>query len=139
MYCNISQFDPQRGTFKTWLFSIVHHECYRIQNRILKRYFRLNEEKLNSIDKEILLSADESNKEVSIDISSLLQTLPEQYRLPIILTKIEQFSIVEAAQILDLSSANVKQRVYRGFQLLRKYLDNEITQERHHELQRNGR
>jgi len=125
MYCNISQFNSEKGTLKTWLFSIVHHECYRLQHRYLNRYFRLHWKEQST--EELILSEEGWNQTAGIDIDRLLQKLPEKYRLPIVLTKIHQLSINESAQILGLSAANVKQRVFRGIQLLRKYLGSEIT------------
>jgi RNA polymerase sigma-70 factor (ECF subfamily) len=55
-------------------------------------------------------------------INEAIVTLPEKYRLVIVLRDIEGFSTAETAQILNLSDANVKVRLHRARLFLRDKL-----------------
>jgi RNA polymerase sigma-70 factor (ECF subfamily) len=62
-------------------------------------------------------------------INEAIFTLPEKYRLVIVLRDIEGFNTAETAQILNLSEANVKVRLHRARLYLRDrlkgYFENE--------------
>ena len=62
-------------------------------------------------------------------INEAIFTLPEKYRLVIVLRDIEGFNTAETAQILNLSDANVKVRLHRARLYLRDrlkgYFENE--------------
>jgi RNA polymerase sigma-70 factor (ECF subfamily) len=69
------------------------------------------------------------NDELLDKISEAIFTLPEKYRLVIVLRDIEGFNTAETAQILNLSEANVKVRLHRARLYLRDrlkgYFENE--------------
>ena len=52
------------------------------------------------------------------DIMKLLDQLPEKQRMPIIHTKLEGFSVEEAAQMTGMSESAVKVGVHRGLKAL---------------------
>jgi len=62
------------------------------------------------------------NEELSETIQSAIQSLPEKYRLVIVLRDIEDFSTEETAQILKISPANVKVRLHRARLFLKEKL-----------------
>ncbi len=62
------------------------------------------------------------NEELSETLNQAIMSLPRKYRLVVILRDIEGFSTIETAQILDLSSANVKVRLHRARLYLRDKL-----------------
>jgi RNA polymerase sigma-70 factor (ECF subfamily) len=98
---SLDEFFPQEGT------DIVNHVPNWAQMPLNKL---LNEELLDTINQAIL-------------------SLPEKYRLVIVLRDIEGFSTAETAQILDLSAANVKVRLHRARLFMRDklkgYFENE--------------
>ena len=63
------------------------------------------------------------SNDVSDAIERALDGLPEAYREAIQLTKISGLSIAEAASVLGSSETAVKLRVHRGYNLLRKSLE----------------
>ncbi|HEX5098321.1 MAG TPA: RNA polymerase sigma factor [Polyangiaceae bacterium] len=63
------------------------------------------------------------SNDVSDAIERALDGLPEAYREAIQLTKISGLSIAEAASVLGTSETAVKLRVHRGYNLLRKELE----------------
>jgi len=62
------------------------------------------------------------NEELSETIQSAIQSLPEKYRLVIVLRDMEDFSTEETAQILKISPTNVKVRLHRARLFLKEKL-----------------
>ena len=67
------------------------------------------------------LEFEETTKEALI--IRALMSLPEKYRLPIVLRDIQEHSYEQVASILNLGLGTTKSRISRGRQLLRKKLD----------------
>ncbi len=61
--------------------------------------------------------------DVSEALERALDKLPDTYREAIVMTKITGLSVAEASQVLGATEAAVKLRVHRGYNLLRKELD----------------
>lgn len=62
------------------------------------------------------------NDELAGQIKSAILALPEKYRLVMVLRDIEGFATEETAQILNLTSANVKVRLHRARLYVREQL-----------------
>ena len=62
------------------------------------------------------------NDELSTTIRDAILSLPEKYRVVIVLRDLEGFSTAETAQILNLKSSNVKVRLHRARLYLREKL-----------------
>jgi RNA polymerase sigma-70 factor, ECF subfamily len=62
------------------------------------------------------------NEELSVFIHQAVGEIPEKYRVVVVLRDMEGFSTEETAQILRLTSANVKVRLHRARLFLRKKL-----------------
>jgi RNA polymerase sigma-70 factor, ECF subfamily len=56
------------------------------------------------------------------EVKAALESLPEQFRMAVILCDIEQFSYKEIAEILDIPIGTVMSRIHRGRKLLQKRL-----------------
>jgi RNA polymerase sigma-70 factor (ECF subfamily) len=69
---------------------------------------------------EAQTSGDMVNDDVSDALARALDSLPENYRDAIHLTKITGLSLNEAADVLDTTPAAVKLRVHRGYNLMRE-------------------
>lgn len=59
---------------------------------------------------------------VSDDIIEALESVPEQFRLAVLLSDVEGFSYQEIAEILNISVGTVKSRIFRGRKILQKQL-----------------
>ncbi len=55
-------------------------------------------------------------------VKAALESLPEQFRMAVILCDIEEFSYKEIAEILDVPIGTVMSRIHRGRKLLQKRL-----------------
>lgn len=61
-------------------------------------------------------------KELSNKINHYLKNIPEEYRLPIVLVDMSEFSYAEAAEILSCPVGTIRSRLSRGRKLLQGYL-----------------
>ncbi len=62
------------------------------------------------------------DRTLSDDVANALATLPEEFRLAVVLCDVEGFSYKEIADIMDCPMGTVMSRLYRGRRLLRKEL-----------------
>ncbi|CAB5079148.1 hypothetical protein D3OALGA1CA_4318 [Olavius algarvensis associated proteobacterium Delta 3] len=62
------------------------------------------------------------NEELSSRIKEEILTLPDKYRMVLLLRDIEGFSTAETAEILELTTSNVKVRLHRARMFLRDKL-----------------
>jgi RNA polymerase sigma-70 factor, ECF subfamily len=60
--------------------------------------------------------------ELNSQISDALRRLPEDFRLPILLVDMEDFSYAEAAEVLSCPIGTIRSRISRGRKLLSEYL-----------------
>ena len=56
------------------------------------------------------------------EVKQALESIPEQFRMAVILADIEGFSYKEIADILDVPIGTVMSRIHRGRKLLQKQL-----------------
>ena len=57
-----------------------------------------------------------------MDIAGAIQSLPAHYRRVLVLRDIDEMTIGEIAQSLELTRETVKARLHRGRALVREYL-----------------
>ena len=99
---------------RTWLIRILINECYNLVRKSSK-----------FISCEDLEDRLEMESEKSKDYSELyaaVNSLKEELRLPVILYYIEDFSVREIAQILEISEGAVQKRLARARGKLRQEL-----------------
>jgi RNA polymerase sigma-70 factor, ECF subfamily len=61
-------------------------------------------------------------RELDDQITAVLKKIPEEFRTPIVLVDVSDFSYEEAAVILSCPIGTVRSRLSRGRKLMRKYL-----------------
>lgn len=59
---------------------------------------------------------------VSDDVVSALESVPSQFRIPVLLSDAEQFNYQEISEILGINIGTVKSRIFRGRKMLKKSL-----------------
>ena len=99
---------------RTWLIRILINECYSLVRKSSK-----------FIPLENLTNRQELESEKAKNYSELytiVNSLKEELRLPIILYYIEDFSVKEIAQILEISEGAVQKRLARARGKLRQEL-----------------
>ncbi len=119
--------------FKNWLYRIAASTCIKKRRKSkfaperelsLEAFIPKDEiEAQAQVPNWALMPLDQLlNEELADMISQAILTLPEKYRLVIVLRDIEGFSTAETAQILGLSASNIKVRLHRARLFLREKL-----------------
>lgn len=116
-YSNIDKYDPSRK-FSTWLFSIANHHCI---DRLRKRRVTWV-----SIDDNPVLgnlvgdSPQPEHHAIDVEerdnVQQLIEQLDPSYRMPLVLRYWEDCSYEEIAEIMEISVAAVKSRLFRARQ-----------------------
>ncbi|WP_096202068.1 RNA polymerase sigma factor SigW [Bacillus sp. FJAT-45350] len=130
-YTNIDRYDTNRK-FSTWLFRIATNLAIdRLRKR--KPDFHL-EDPIKGTEGMTVQSQIASTEELPDDqvvkvemqewIQDEINHLPPKYRSAIILKYIEDLSLKEISEILDLPVSTVKTRIHRGRETLRKRMGN---------------
>jgi len=65
---------------------------------------------------------------LSRDVEKALETLPPEFRLPVILADLEDLSYKEIADIMECPAGTVMSRLYRGRRMLQKQLADYATE-----------
>lgn len=116
--------------FSTWLYKIAFNNCIdAIRKKKLKTL---------SLDKPIILKEGEVTQEIRDDslspekkyifserknlIQDTIDTLPEKYRMVILLRHQEEKSYEEISQALKIPIGTVKARIFRAREILKKKL-----------------
>ncbi len=114
-------YEPAR-LFRPWLFAIVRHKTID--------FFRRKQAYDTMLNQHRHPAASHNNTQpgADTDISSaqLLALLPVQHREALLLTKLQGFSISEAASQLNISESAMKVRIHRALQKARKLLEAEF-------------
>ena len=126
--------------FKNWLYRVAASTCIKRRRKskfaperelsLDEFYHQEESESPNQVPNWALMPLDQLlNNELLDQINQAIFSLPEKYRLVIVLRDIEGFSTAETAQILNVSPANVKVRLHRARLFLRDklkgYFENE--------------
>jgi len=119
--------------FKNWIYRIASSVCIKKRRKSKfapDRELSLDElvpGKNGGIPREIpdwvSVPLDQLlNEELASRIKEEILTLPDKYRMVLLLRDIEGFSTAETGQILDLTTSNVKVRLHRARMFLRDKL-----------------
>ena len=107
-------YDPDQP-LSAWVQAIAR---YKLVDLLRRR--SAHELLTDPLDEEmdIFSTADADAAEARRDLNKLLAELPDQQRLPIIHTKLEGLSVMQAATLTGMSESAVKVGVHRGLKAL---------------------
>ena len=128
-YVNIKYFN-QDLKFSTWLFRIATNLCIdRIRKKKPDYYLDAEVSGTDGLTMYSQLSSNAPLPENELESLELQETvqkeilkLPEKYRSVIVLKYIEELSLNEISEILDMPLGTVKTRIHRGREALRQQL-----------------
>lgn len=119
-YEHLSSFES-RSSFITWLIRIMINECLKQRNK--GRKLRLTgDQPFEWITNMKTPAYDLINKELNVVLENAIAALPEKYRMVFVLREVEDLSVKETADLLDLEVPNVKVRLNRAKSMLRENL-----------------
>ncbi|WP_096550127.1 RNA polymerase sigma factor SigW [Ureibacillus thermosphaericus] len=129
-YINLHTFDQNRK-FSTWLYRIATNLCIdRIRKKKPDYYLDAEVDGTDGLNMYSHIATEEDLPEdvaLQMEIQERIQyeisRLPEKYRTVIVLKYIEECSLQEISEILDLPLGTVKTRIHRGREALRKQLN----------------
>lgn len=101
--------------FSSWLFTVIKHECRRLQ-RMLLRHEPLDDERAEQ------QLASRSDHALRVDLANALESLPAHYLEVVLLRDFEELTIAEIAERLGQPAGAVKSRLHRARELVREYL-----------------
>ncbi|WP_242539847.1 RNA polymerase sigma factor [Trinickia mobilis] len=132
-YRSIGQFRGDAALL-TWLSRLVLNECFGRLRRETRRQNVFPIVDLNPHADVDAMSANDSDSpdkaaaraEVRALLERKLDELPEAFRVVFVLRSVEEMSVEETAQCLDIPEATVRSRHFRAKGLLRESLAREI-------------
>jgi RNA polymerase sigma-70 factor (ECF subfamily) len=110
------QFDPGRGTPRSWLLAVVADQAHK-QRRRLRATAQITDEDVGA--------APGTEPDVSIDLSLVLRQLTERQRLVVSLFYYLDISVAETAQVVGCSVGTVKSTLSDARRRLRVLLGEE--------------
>jgi RNA polymerase sigma-70 factor, ECF subfamily len=128
-FVNIERYHINRK-FSTWLYRIATNLCIdRIRKKKPDYYLDAEIKGADGLtmysqiaSDDLLPEAEVVNMELQDVIQQHILNLPEKYRTVIVLKYIEELSLNEISEMLELPIGTVKTRLYRGREALRKQL-----------------
>jgi RNA polymerase sigma-70 factor (ECF subfamily) len=119
-YAHLREFEG-RSTFSTWLTRIAIHEALARKRRGERA--EASEKAIAAVPRESSNPEREAGgRELNRILGSAIDALPEHYRTVFVLRAVEEMSVEETAECLDLEPATVKTRLHRARALLRRAL-----------------
>jgi RNA polymerase sigma-70 factor (ECF subfamily) len=128
-YTSLQKFEG-RSSYKTWISKIMVNKClYKLKYGYFKNEV-LRETVMESNYQPMYVSTKDSqtenvllNHELTMILEKSLQSIPVMYRTVFLLREVEGFSVVETAELLDITPVNVKVRLNRAKTLLQKQVE----------------
>ena len=99
---------------KTWFIRILLNECYRML-RQRKREAAYHEQ----------ISGEEIRQHQYSDLYQKIMSLEIEYRVPLVLYYLNQYTIKEIGQMMDLGDSAVKMRLSRARKMMRRMYEQE--------------
>jgi RNA polymerase sigma-70 factor (ECF subfamily) len=123
IYRKADQFDPAKGTFKSWLLQYAYHRSINRKNYLTLRHLYKHEEADgNDADAIAGVHFSPPNQEATQLVNESLDLLNQQQRQVIYMVFFEGLSLKDVAQQTGTTFVNVRHHYYRGLQRLRECL-----------------
>jgi RNA polymerase sigma-70 factor (ECF subfamily) len=107
--------------FRNWMYGVARHKMIDY----MRKWGRQNANEIND-DELVTFLADKSNnpeEDLSAkDIEQALAKLPEKQREVLLLTKVQGYSMAEAAAKLGMTETAVKVTAHRGYKKMKEWL-----------------
>lgn len=122
IYFSLAKFDLRRPFFP-WLYRIAINQCYdelrRIRRQKTHTFSELNLDDTGSIEKlisqnDVQPSPDEDRHELQALLRKMLNQLPDQQRLAIVLRDLETVPYSKIAEILQCTEQAARLKVFRA-------------------------
>lgn len=113
-YRNLYSFDYNKN-FITWLFTIAKNTSFNyLKSNASKSFEKIDEEFAHDLTPEVVIE----NKENMKELYGLIHSLPEKYRVLILLKYVEKLTAEDIGKVLNLPKGKVESRLYIARQKL---------------------
>ncbi|WP_454052668.1 RNA polymerase sigma factor [Clostridium sp. Marseille-Q7071] len=113
-YRNLYNFDRNKN-FITWLFTIAKNTSLNyLKSNESKSFEKIDEEFAHDLTPEVVIE----NKENMKELYELIHSLPEKYRVLILLKYVEKLTAEDIGKVLNLPKGKVESRLYIARQKL---------------------
>ena len=125
-YENLRKFE-HKSSFSTWLIRILINECLLLTKKRKQSLIMNNDLIENEIEQRLTGKVQTPlmnvlNLELKDVLEKAIQQLPEKYRTVFIMRELEDMSIAETQDCLNLTEVNVKVRLNRAKAMLKSSL-----------------
>jgi RNA polymerase sigma-70 factor (ECF subfamily) len=127
-YTHLAQFGGA-AAFSTWLTRIVINEALGRTRRSIRlaEVEMAEQHDMSSLEVQPATPEDlVSGREIRAILEAAISRLPEAYRIVVMMREVEQLSVAETAQCLEISEENVKVRLHRAKAMLRQSLNAQV-------------
>jgi RNA polymerase sigma-70 factor (ECF subfamily) len=117
-----------KARFSTWLCRIALHEAFARKRRT-KRMTALDDVSGDDSTMSSTVRGPEqraSDRELGIILERAVDALPEPFRMVFVLRSVEQLSVAETSEMLEITEETVKTRLHRARHQLRNLLTERI-------------
>jgi RNA polymerase sigma-70 factor (ECF subfamily) len=126
IFRSAAQFDPAKGTTKTWLLQYAYHRSINRRQQLTLRHF-YQHENTQSIETRMPQTGSSligrfSDHELKHLLQQGLATLSRRQRQVLVLASFEGLSMSEIAHKTGESVSNVRHYYYRGLKKLRSFI-----------------
>ncbi len=120
------QFDPQKGSFKSWLLQFAYHRSFNSRRRLRARGYYDSDSIEDVLPRELFEGANHTfpmaASEVVILVDQVLKLVQPRQRRAIELTYYEGLTAEQTSEVTGESIRVVRHNIYRGLEKLRSVL-----------------
>lgn len=118
-YLHLDKF-KNNSSFGTWLTRIMINQCLGQMRKstLIRTRIGSHDNSTNMVTPDSELH----NKELSALLENAIGQLPEKYRLVFVLREVEDLSVKETSEALEIAPSNVKTRLNRAKTMLKDHL-----------------
>ncbi|MFD0589233.1 RNA polymerase sigma factor SigW [Paenibacillus sp. GCM10027627] len=133
VYKNLDRFD-ETLKFSTWIYRIATNLCIdRLRKRRPTYSLDAESQDYDGLDGYSMIPSDNRTPESELILSDTqriihqaMESLPPKYKTVMMLRYIQDLSLQEVGDILDMPVTTIKTRVHRGREFLRKKLEHRL-------------
>ncbi|REK71341.1 RNA polymerase sigma factor SigW [Paenibacillus paeoniae] len=133
VYKNLDRFD-EALKFSTWIYRIATNLCIdRLRKRKPTYSLDAESQEYDGLDGYSMIPSDNRTPESELILSDTqriihqaMESLPPKYKTVMMLRYIQDLSLQEVGDILDMPVTTIKTRVHRGREFLRKKLEHRL-------------
>ena len=119
------------SNFKTWISRIMLNNCFRKKEK--SSFKKEVMEEFNEHSTPLFAAAENKtativhSRELGTIIEQALDNIPLDYKMVFTLREMNQMSVAETSELLQISEANVKVRLNRAKEMLRQHIEKSYT------------